>query len=122
MGMSAVKRQVLGSWAVLPSLFEPKASEGTRVLERVCADVRANAHVVVGSQTVEITCSAGVAAVNGAETAEDITQRADRALYVAKNAGRDRVVALTRDAKAQTSVRQWLETPSLEFQSPSTVH
>ena len=38
------------------------------------------------------TFSAGIALWNGAETAEELTARADTALYQAKNAGRDRIV------------------------------
>lgn len=38
------------------------------------------------------TCSAGIAVFSPGETADDLLERADRALYVAKNTGRDRVV------------------------------
>jgi diguanylate cyclase (GGDEF)-like protein len=38
------------------------------------------------------TCSAGVCRWDGAETAEQLTARADAALYAAKEAGRDRIV------------------------------
>jgi len=39
------------------------------------------------------TCSAGVSCWNGEESAESLTARADTALYAAKAAGRDRVIA-----------------------------
>lgn len=39
------------------------------------------------------TCSAGVCRWDGAESAEELTARADTALYAAKAAGRDRIVA-----------------------------
>jgi diguanylate cyclase (GGDEF)-like protein len=39
------------------------------------------------------TCSAGVCVWNGKESAEALIDRADAALYSAKEAGRDRVVA-----------------------------
>jgi diguanylate cyclase (GGDEF)-like protein len=39
------------------------------------------------------TCSAGVVLWNGEETGEELIERADRALYAAKDSGRDRIVA-----------------------------
>ena len=39
------------------------------------------------------TCSAGVALWDGEESADALVSRADRALYEAKRAGRDRLVA-----------------------------
>jgi PleD family two-component response regulator len=39
------------------------------------------------------TCSAGVCRWDGRETTEQLTARADTALYSAKAAGRDRIVS-----------------------------
>jgi diguanylate cyclase (GGDEF)-like protein len=47
-----------------------------------------------------VTCSAGVAWWDGAEPAAELVGRADRALYRAKRAGRDRVVADVADLAA----------------------
>jgi diguanylate cyclase (GGDEF)-like protein/PAS domain S-box-containing protein len=79
-------------------------SAGRRVVERVCLDVRANAHVVVSDSTIAVTCSAGLTAVTGAtDSADELMLRADRALYMAKNAGRDRVAILdARQKKSET--------------------
>lgn len=41
-----------------------------------------------------VTCSAGIAQWDGEEGADDLVSRADRALYEAKRAGRDRAVAV----------------------------
>jgi diguanylate cyclase (GGDEF)-like protein len=41
----------------------------------------------------EVTCSAGIAAFDGAESAKALVARADRALYEAKDRGRDCVIA-----------------------------
>jgi diguanylate cyclase (GGDEF)-like protein len=43
---------------------------------------------------VSVTCSVGVATWNG-EAPEMLLRRADEALYAAKDAGRDRVIAAT---------------------------
>lgn len=42
-----------------------------------------------------LTISAGISAIRPNDTAEDVLARADRALYSAKDAGRDRVMAAT---------------------------
>ncbi|GIF17036.1 GGDEF domain-containing protein [Actinoplanes teichomyceticus] len=46
------------------------------------------------------TFSAGIATWNGTETSDELTARADAALYEAKNAGRDRIVAARESALA----------------------
>ena len=43
------------------------------------------------------TCSAGVAEWDGTESGDELVDRADRALYAAKRAGRDRTVAASAD-------------------------
>ncbi len=42
----------------------------------------------------KITCSAGIAEWNGSETVRELVARADRALYLAKETGRNRTVAM----------------------------
>ena len=51
----------------------------------------------------EVTCSLGVAAWDGQEEAAGLVARADRALYAAKEAGRDRCLADQTPAAAATS-------------------
>lgn len=48
--------------------------------------------VTVDGREIRLTVSAGVAVTSGNEEAEEIIQRADRALYQAKETGRNRVV------------------------------
>lgn len=61
------------------------------LVEQVLGHVRA---LVVASDThhVRVTISAGVVEVAPGETFATAVERADRALYEAKRAGRDRVV------------------------------
>ena len=49
------------------------------------------------------TFSAGLACWDGQEISEELVARADRALYQAKGAGRDRIVAAAEPAQAQAS-------------------
>jgi diguanylate cyclase (GGDEF)-like protein len=63
---------------LLPACSLPEA---TRVVERLRAS------------TPTVTCSAGLAQYEPGETAEQLTSRADRALYLAKRDGRNRLIA-----------------------------
>jgi len=76
---------------VLPSTNEEGA---TRIAERVRSAVRALG-IVHGDNDARgfVTVSVGSATVVGAFTPKEIVELADRALYAAKEAGRDRTVA-----------------------------
>jgi diguanylate cyclase (GGDEF)-like protein len=58
-----------------------RLQEASQVLERL------------RSATPAVTCSAGLAEHEPGETAEELTRRADRALYLAKRDGRNRLIA-----------------------------
>jgi diguanylate cyclase (GGDEF)-like protein len=58
--------------------------------ERLLESVR-DLNVEHAGRAIKLTVSVGVAQVNAGETPEAWLQRADQALYEAKNGGRDRV-------------------------------
>ena len=65
------------------------------IVERLCAGVRAKPMDVTDREAIQVTCSGGVAAfVADHDNPSSLLKRADQALYMAKNAGRDRVVEL----------------------------
>jgi diguanylate cyclase (GGDEF)-like protein len=66
-------------------------AQATSLLERLRA--RLEALQVLPSGERPVTASFGLAAWRGDESAADLVRRADQALYRAKNAGRNRVVA-----------------------------
>jgi diguanylate cyclase (GGDEF)-like protein len=80
---------------------------GTRIevacdaIEQALADVRALQISVAGS-SIRITFSAGIVEADDAEALDEVVERADAALYQAKHAGRNRVVAARRVAPAKS--------------------
>ena len=78
----------LGGEEFLILLPDTDADAASHVAEKLRAEVAA------APADVPVTVSIGLATWDG-ETAEDLLQRADEALYGAKDAGRDRVMAAT---------------------------
>lgn len=72
---------------VLPGVDRAQAQ---RIVERARATVQDDA-VVVGGNVLRITISVGVAERHSGEARDQLIARADEALYVAKNSGRNRV-------------------------------
>jgi two-component system cell cycle response regulator len=78
----------LGGEEFLVVLPDTPGDAATRVAEKLREEVAA------APGPVPVTCSVGVASWTG-ETPELLLRRADEALYAAKDAGRDRVIAAT---------------------------
>ncbi len=70
------------------------ADQATMVMERF-ARALASMDMAIGSQTIRITATAGVAQQKQGETLDGLMVRADAALYAGKQAGRNRVVRAT---------------------------
>ncbi|MBX3218545.1 MAG: GGDEF domain-containing protein [Labilithrix sp.] len=88
---------------VLPDTAEEGAAS---LVERLRASVRALGVEHAGNDGHGVvTLSAGVATVVGAWTVEDVIELADRALYAAKEAGRDRHVAVSEAKPPPSSSR-----------------
>jgi diguanylate cyclase (GGDEF)-like protein/PAS domain S-box-containing protein len=67
-------------------------ADALQVVDRVLAGVRRKSRVAVDHHRVGITCSAGLTSLgSGDRSAQALLRRADRALYLAKREGRDRL-------------------------------
>jgi len=73
------------------ALFTGSETDATELAESICERIRSK--TLLREHDHRVTVSIGVAMLEGTEDARAWLQRADRALYDAKQAGRDRVVA-----------------------------
>lgn len=74
---------------ILPNTDLPSS---IRIAERVRSSLNKDA-VHTNDERISVTASQGVAVCDGSEDAKSLIERADAALYAAKRAGRDRIVA-----------------------------
>lgn len=81
---------------ILPATDLEGATEVAERLRRAIAALQ----IQHGQQLITVTVSIGVAQAASQESAESLVARADRAVYLAKDTGRDRVTALPRDLAA----------------------
>jgi diguanylate cyclase (GGDEF)-like protein len=82
-------------------LPETGAAKALEVAERLCREVASAEVVLGGGSPLNFTTSIGVATVRPEDLSVDaVLERADRALYEAKDAGRNRVVAAAAQAHA----------------------
>lgn len=68
----------------------------TRVAERLRKAIAGQQFPTEGGNKISVTCSFGVAMAEYDEPVSEVMSRADAALYEAKSAGRDRVIAAAR--------------------------
>ncbi len=71
-------------------LFDTTGEQAHRLAHRVLEQVR-NMSIPHEQETIRLTCSIGVTVLEEDDTREQLMARADKALYLAKSAGRDRV-------------------------------
>lgn len=98
-----LRRQVRGADLVcryggeefVVAMPDTDAAIAARVAERVRAAIENDPFILPGGVKINVTTSVGVASMNaGHDSVADLMKRADRALYEAKNGGRNRVVQL----------------------------
>lgn len=98
-----LRRQVRGADLVcrfggeefVVAMPDTDAEVAARVAERVRAAMESLPFTLSGGRDVRVTTSVGVTTIlDDSDTIGDITKRADKALYEAKNGGRNRVVQL----------------------------
>lgn len=80
---------------LLPSMA---IGEAEGLLHSLCADIPP-LPLGSGRSSIFYTVSAGLTAASASDSADLLVQRAHQALYLAKSAGRDRVMTLTRESE-----------------------
>ncbi len=98
-----LRRQVRGADLVcrfggeefVVAMPDTDAEIAARVAERVRAAIENEPFALPGGKTISVTTSVGVSSlIAGVDSVTDLIKRSDRALYEAKNSGRNRVVQL----------------------------
>ncbi|WP_029007913.1 diguanylate cyclase [Azospirillum halopraeferens] len=90
----------MGGEEFLVCLKETELADGYQVIERLRADLMDTPIVLPDGRTIRITASFGLVEASADAGVDELVVRADRALYHAKNAGRNRVVRYGLDMAA----------------------
>ncbi len=91
-----------GGEEFLVCLPDTGPEEARRVLERIRRKISGSALSIGASQSLAVTISVGVAQMAPRRPIEEITERADAALYLAKEGGRDQVRVWTAELARST--------------------
>jgi diguanylate cyclase len=91
-----------GGEEFLVCLPDTGPEEARRVLERIRKKIAVMEVGIGGADVLTVTVSVGVAQLSPRRPIEEITERADRALYLAKEAGRDQVRVWTAELATGT--------------------
>lgn len=92
-------------------LAETELQQAMSIGESICKQI-ADAHFHFGSNSYKISASIGAAEIDGNASAAEYLRRADIALYVAKNKGRNRTHCYSEtdtDTKQQNNSMQWAQ-------------
>ena len=95
LGTETRRSDLTGRWGgeeFVMALTHTDAAGARVVAERLCLRI-GELDIRVADAPIPITASLGVATLDRGETLDDLVARADHAMYVAKNAGRNRVEA-----------------------------
>jgi diguanylate cyclase (GGDEF)-like protein len=90
-------------------------SDGLGIVNRVREYVHTSATVAVENQILSVTCSAGLTSLAAGDTIESLMLRADRALYLAKDGGRDRVCEIGLDHLGASALQAAAATERVTF-------
>ncbi|HEY0832989.1 MAG TPA: diguanylate cyclase [Azospirillum sp.] len=91
----------MGGEEFLVCLKETVLEEGFRVIDRLREDLEASPVVLPDGRTIRVTASFGLVQSTADLGVDELVQRADRALYHAKNTGRNRTVRYGLDMQVE---------------------
>ena len=91
---------------VLSNASLPNAIKKAKLICKSIADTRYAIDDIKAGQILSVTISIGISVYQTGDTTHSVIQRADQALYVAKDTGKNRVVA-----ENELAVKEVIEPP-----------
>ncbi|MFT6072260.1 MAG: two-component system cell cycle response regulator [Alphaproteobacteria bacterium] len=89
----------LGGEEFLSVMPETDLAYAAAICERIRGKIHDKQFIISPEKSIHVTCSIGVSTLTDNETEQNLINRADAALYRAKQTGRDRVVIHKRSSK-----------------------